>query len=138
MTDFMPEPEFVDVSDRIWAPIAKYLPHKHGKVNVSRNPEIAKEQIYDGMKKAKKSSGTRHLDPLIKGHMPDRIVNGAVHDLLGGVTLVKGKRGRAYGKAYVVRNFWASKLGWARRKIAHRFDLPKARGRRRKRRKRIR
>jgi hypothetical protein len=34
MTDFMPEPEFVEVSDRIWGAIADYLPHKDGKVHV--------------------------------------------------------------------------------------------------------
>lgn len=130
MTDEMPMPELIDVTDRVWTPIKKYLPHKDGRVAVSRNPEVAKEQVYDAFKKAKKSSGNKHLDPLIKHHMPRRIVNASVNDLLGGVTLKKGTR----GTAYIVRNYWASKLGWARRKIAARFELPKLRGKRRRRR----
>jgi hypothetical protein len=138
MTDFMPEPEFVEVSDRIWGAIGKYLPHKDGKPHVGYtryglNPERAKEEIYDALKKAKKASGKRHLDPLMKRGFQDRFVNSAIHDLTGGVTLVKGKRGRAYGKAYVVRGLFASKLGWMRRKIVYRFDLPKLRGKLRRR-----
>jgi hypothetical protein len=135
MTDFMPEPEFVEVSDRVWGAIGKYLPKKDGKAHVGYtrygiNPEKAKEEIYDGLKRAKKSSGNRHLDPLMKRGFQDRLVNSAVRDLTGGVTLVRGKR----GKAYVVRGLFASKLGWMRRKIVHRFDLPKLRGKRRRRR----
>jgi hypothetical protein len=143
VTDFMPEPEFVEVSDRIWGAIGKYLPKKDGKAHVGYtrygiNPEKAREEIYDALKKAKKASGKRHLDPLMKRGFQDRFVNAAVHDLTGGVTLVRGKYGRARGKAYVVRGLFASKLGWMRRKVVHRFDLPKVRGRRRKRRKRMR
>ena len=137
MTDFMPEPEFVDVSDRVWVAIGKYLPHKDGKAHVGftrygLNPERAKEEIYDALKKAKKASGKKHLDPLMKRGFQDRFVNSAVHDFQGGVTLVRGKRGRAYGKAYVVRGLFASKLGWMRRKVVYRFDLPKLRGKLRK------
>lgn len=138
MVDFMPEPEFIDTSDRIWPIITPYLPHRDGKTYVGStkygiNPEKAKEEIYDALKKAKKASGTRHLDPLMKRGFQDRLVNSAVHDLMGGVTLVRGKRGRSYGKAYVVRGHVASKLGWMRRKVVYRFDLPKLRGKLRKR-----
>lgn len=123
-------PKLIDVTDRVWAPVAKYLPHRNGKVAVSRNPEIAKEQVYDAFKKAKKSSGKKHLDPLIRHHMPSRIVDSAISNLLGWDTLVKGARGRMY----VVRHFWSAKLGWARRRIVRTFELPKAHGKRRKRR----
>jgi hypothetical protein len=133
MTDEMPLPELIDVTDRVWAPISRYLPHKDGKVNVSRNPEIAKEQVYDAFKKAKKSSGNKHLDPLIRHHMPNRIVNAAISNLLGHDTLVKTGRGRWS----VVRNFWASKLGWARKLTIRVMELPKLRGKRRRRRRRI-
>jgi len=126
----MPLPELIDVTDRVWAPISKYLPHREGRVAVSRNPQVAKEQVYDAFKKAKKSSGNKHLDPLIKHHMPRRIVNAGVDDLLGATTLKKGARGRLY----IVRNYWADKLGWARRKIVGKLELPRVRGRRRRRR----
>jgi hypothetical protein len=126
MTDEMPLPELIDVTDRVWSPIAKYLPHSGGKVHVGFtnqgiNPEVAKEQVYDAFKAAKKSSGNKHLDPLMKHHMPQRIVNAGVADLLGGSTVVKGSR----GKWYIVKNFWASKLGWARRKVIRTIELPR-------------
>jgi hypothetical protein len=126
----MPIPGLIDVTDRVWAPVANYLPHKDGRVNVSKNPEVAKEQVYDAFKKAKKSSGTKHLDPLIKHHMPRRIVNGAVADLLDHHTLVKSGRGRWR----IVKNFWASKLGWARKRTIRVMELPKLRRKRRKKR----
>jgi hypothetical protein len=133
MVDTIPSPEFVDVSDRTWKPIAHYLPHKHGKVSVSKNPERAKEEIYDAMKRAKKSSGKKHLDPLMKGRYPERMVNSAVGDLLGHHTLIKSGKGRWR----IVKNFFASKLGWAPKRTIRVMELPKLRGKRR-RRKRIR
>ena len=101
MTDEMPLPELIDVTDRVWAPISKYLPQKDGKVNVSRNPDIAKEQVYDAFKQAKKSSGNKHLDPLIKHHMPERVVGAAVANLMGHDTVIRTGRGRWR----IVRNF---------------------------------
>jgi len=133
MTDEMPLPELIDTTDRVWKPVSKYLPHKGGRVAVSRNPQVATEQVHDAFKSAKKSSGTKHLDPLIKHHMPRRIVNAAVSDLFGATTLKKGARGRRY----IIKNYWADKLGWARRKIVGRLELPRVRGKRRRRRKRI-
>lgn len=130
MTDEMPLPELIDVTDRVWKPISKYLPHKDGRVACSRNPNVAKEQVYDAFKRAKKSSGNKHLDPLIKHHMPRRIVNAGVDDLLGATTLKKGSR----GKWYIVKGYWADKLGWMRRKVVGRLELPRVRARHRKRR----
>jgi hypothetical protein len=136
MTDFMPEPEFVEVSDRIWGALGKYLPHKDGKTHVgftrhgSINPQIAKEQIYDAMKRAKKASGKRHLDPLMKRGFPNRMVNMGVSDMLGNTTLKKGSK----GTRYIVKNYFASKLGWARKKVVGRLELPKLRGKLRRRR----
>lgn len=130
MVDSIPSPEFTDTSDRIWRAIGKHLPHKYGMVNVSRNPERAKEQIYDAMKKAKKASGKRHLDPLMKRGFPEKMVNRSVGDLLGDKTVKKGSK----GKWYIIQNYFASKLGWGRKRIIRTMELPKAHPRRRRKR----
>jgi hypothetical protein len=135
MVDFMPKPEFIDTSDRVHRAIVNYLPHKDGKLHVGftkygKNPELAKEQIYDAMKKAKKASGKKHLDPLMKRGFADRMVNASVSDLLGNKTVKKGSKGRWY----ITANYFASKLGWGRKKIIRTMELPKLQGKRRKRR----
>jgi hypothetical protein len=134
--DTIPSPEFVDVSDRICRAIADYLPrNKDGKVSVGvtrtgLNPEVAKEQIYDAMKKAKKSSGAKHLDPLMKRGFQDRMVDSAVSDMLGHKTVKKGSKGRWY----IIENYFASKLGWGRKRTVRVMELPKLRGKNRRRR----
>jgi hypothetical protein len=82
------------------------------------------------MKKAKKASGTRHLDPLMRRGFKDKMVGYATSDLLGNKTVKKGSKGRWY----IVANYFASKLGWGRRKVIRTVELPKVPRRKKRRR----
>ena len=129
MTDNMKTQVMVDVTTRVWGGVADYLPHKDGRLNVSRNPKIAREQIHDALKTRRKASGNKRLDPLIRNGYANRMLNEAVGDTLGDVTMVKGKR----GTVSFYRNWFADKLGWGRRKLVGRIELSKLRRKRRKR-----
>lgn len=124
----------IEVTQRVWGGVAQYLPHRDGKVYVGVshsgfNPLIAKEQLYDAFKKAKKASGSKKLDPLIKGGMPKMIVDEAVGDLLGNTTRVA-----SHGKIRYYKNWWASLVGWGNKKLDKTIELPTALPKHRKRR----
>jgi hypothetical protein len=108
MTTNMRMAKFTQLMERFWGRLRMYEPEE----GYSHDPYEAEAQVRHAFKQMALDAGDRRINNLINGDISQRLVDEAVEDEING-RLVRIRTERTRVK--VVKNYFASMLGWRNR-----------------------